>query len=525
VQATLFSQRLVKYDTRPLVLWSNITPVASPRQQNVLSQTRPSNNQQRTTAYQQDSFQLFPVERLGTPPTDVKVNAVHSATPPQVEDSMDWTPSAAQEIRPRFVTSARPETVPDILSDKSLFHGSLPEAPRPPAWQLRNPISQKQPPPVSAPNVFHKSPSIPQNTAGMNDRSRATDVFFAPPRFFAPSDYQATTGLENLFDQTFTIRSPDDDINENAALQSKLQKIRMEHSQSTLLYTSIRLALLSVCLLAWSIDWMQLAPIPHDAVLISALIMNILFTGFNFLASLNSPSIVVQRVLYSLIKFVGTVVLALCLGYNFSITFSQGGSFELCLKCFTALLAIEDTIRLFSAFPKIPIRKHTVTEEPEPTTQPPTQRPVGSQLISQNQYSSPPPSSPSQSFFSTQSAPAFPQNSFSQSQSSSFGYGHYQRDLRQGYLQDDGSDASEYSGADSDAETTVTSYTNKSIRNMNPFSDSNRNIAPPRAPGIGSGFQGLSLDDSPSPRRVTRSQTTRRTGMDNDLNRHYRRVR
>lgn len=517
LQATIFSQRLVHYDTRPLVLWSNLTPVTSPRQQKNVPQSAPMTKQQ-GAPFQQDMFQHFPLEKLSMPRESPRSN-VRLATPPlEPDDSMDWTPSVAKEIRPMFVTS-KPEVAPEAASHKSLFQGALPAAPRPPAWQLRNPIAQKASSAVPVNNIFQTSRTTTlQNPVfnEQNDTLRTPDAFFAPPKFFAPSDYHATTGLENLFDQTFTIKSPEDDTDENAALQSKVKEIRKnirkEHAQSALLYSSIRLLLLFMSILAWSIDWLKLVPIPHDAVLMGTLIMNILFTGFGLLASLNQPVIVVQRVIYSLIKFVATIVLALCLSYNFSSTFHQGGHLETCVKSLTALLAIEELLVLFSAMPKSRTQKGMARKESEAVTHPLTQQTTETQFIPPVHYSSPPPTSPTLSYISNQPTSVYSQtSSFSQSQP--YNYGLYQRDMRRNQFLDDGSDASEMSGGDSDAETTISSYTNKDIRNMNPFNNNDRDYRVPRA-GLGSGLQGLSLDDSPVSKRVTRSQTTRRTGME-----------
>ncbi|QGA13471.1 hypothetical protein EYB26_001121 [Talaromyces marneffei] len=522
--ATVFSQRLVHYDTRPLVLWSNLTPVASPRQQKIVPQSVPTTKAQ-GVPFQQDMFQRFPLEKLSMPRESPKPNTQMATPPLEPEDSMDWTPSVAQEIRPMFVTS-KPEATPQVVSHKSIFQGALPAAPRPPAWQLRNPINQKPSTPVPVSNVFQTSRTSQQSLLDneQNNIPRTSDVFFAPPKFFAPSDYHATTGLESLFDQTFTIKSPEDDIDENAELQSKVEDTRKEILQEhALVYSSIRLLLLFLSILAWSIDWLRLVPIPHDAVLMGTLILNILFTGFGLLASLNQPLIVIQRVVYSLIKFVATLVLALCLSYNFSSTFSQSGNLELCVKSLTALLAIEESLILFSAVPKTQAQKQKTKKEPEATAQPSIQHTAEIQTNPQNQYSSPPPASPTLSYISNQPTSVYSQASLSQSQHS-YNYGLYQRDMRRNPFLDDGSDASEISGGDSDAETTISSYTNKSIRNRNPFENDDRNYLAPRAPGLGSGLQGLSLDDSPISKRVTRSQTTR-TGMGSEPVRYSRRLR
>ncbi|PCH05092.1 Protein of unknown function DUF2349 [Penicillium occitanis (nom. inval.)] len=525
--ATIFSQRLVHYDTRPLVLWSNLTPVASPRQQKPVPQSAPMTKQQ-GASFQSDMFQRFPLEKLSTPRESPKPNARLATPPLEADDTMDWTPSVAKEIRPMFVTS-KPEAVSEAVSHKSIFQGALPAAPRPPAWQLRNPIPQKPSTAVPVTNVFQASRAMSQQNPVINEQNtpRTSDAFFAPPKFFAPSDYHATTGLESLFDQTFTIKSPEDDIDENAALHAKVKEIRKnirkEHAQSALLYSSIRLLLLCLSILAWSIDWMELVPVPHDAVLMGTLIMNLLFTGFGLLASLNQPVIVIQGVIYSLIKFVATIVLALGLSYNFSTTFHQGGNLELCVKSLTALLAIEESLVMFSAMPKSRTQKLKANKKSEALAYPSTQQTAEGQAIPQTQYSSPPPTSPTLSYISNQPTSVYSQtSSFSQSQP--YNYGLHQRELRCNHSLDDGSDASELSYEDSDAETTISSYTNKDIRNMNPFNNDDRDYRVPRA-GLGSGLQGLSLDDSPVSKRITRSQTTRRFGTEPGPVRSSRRIR
>ncbi|KAH8697164.1 Ima1 N-terminal domain-containing protein [Talaromyces proteolyticus] len=530
ILTTIASRRIIKYDIRPLVEWSNTESSAS-------QEPQVRNGQTKSFTTQQPVYR-FPIEKLGTPRETPRQNTTQLIAPdPGIEDSMDWTPSRPQEIHPRFVNVVQQNVQPP-REEKSPFYGSLPQAPRPPAWQLRNPITQKPVEKGPEPNPFHQSETDPENIA-RNDPFRTTsptsDVHFAPPKFFPPSDYTALTGLENIFHQAFTIKSPEEDVNENAVLKSTPRVILSKHSRWRYIYASIRFGSLSICPVMWMIDKLELTEIPRDFMLIAALIINILFTGFGFLASLNKPTLHARSVLYSLIKFIGAIFLCVYLSYHFSkdSLLNHDGNLEICVKGLSALLAVEESLGLLAIYHRSHLLKHSVEPQTGTPTQPATQlatQPSAQPLVLHAHEEPmllnrlvPTPTVPSsqRSFY--------PIHPYSRYETQNQNYGVSRKDTRYDPIRDDGSDVSEVSAVDSDAETTTTtSYINTTIRNMNPFSDRSDDFTPLRTQGLGSGLQGLSLDDGPQ--RMTRSRAARAMGTTTtgaDTSRRYqaRRVR
>lgn len=555
LQATFASHKIIQYDTRPLVLWTEDTPTSSPSppQRQQPPQNKPDN------PFPQKSFERFdrfPIEVLGVPEAKPSQNVLEQLALPEVEmeDSMDWAPSVSHDIRPRFVTA--PTSKPIKLEEPapSPFYGSIPKQPRPPAWDLRNPIIQRPPPPVPQVNPFHRSPVAVQETVNNNGNTdaSASNVHFARPKFFPPSDYTAVTGLEGLFDQTFTFKSPGDvtstenppiSSNDNPFLPSKLQTPRSkskkastkESTKASFPFALIRLMCLSTCLILWAIDRLELAQIPRDWVLMGAMVISILFTGFGLLRSLNKAPLRSRRVIfYSVTKFVATSYLAIHLGLNLSDDrFYQGGYLELSVKVLTGLLAVEESLGLLSIYHRERSRQHrpgaqaiTATEPPIQLAQPPTQHAGGTPTASKPaKTKTPKKKTPARKPLAdktpttNQLAPALSSHRlFSSTQlerSLLAPVSPFQQENALGRsgvfhddLEDDGSDVSEAGSSDSDTATTVVSETNSKIRYMNPFV----NESPVRHRGLGSGFQGLSLDDE-GPRRTTRSQTARGMGQ------------
>jgi hypothetical protein len=282
----------------------------------------------------------------------------------------------------------------------------------------------------------------------------------------------------------------------------------------------------------WAIDWLELAHIPRDWVLMGALVISILFTGFGLLECLNKPPLRSRRVVYSVTKFVGTLYLAVHLGSHFSGgRFYQGGYLELSVKVLSGLLAVEESLGLLSMYHRTRSRQHntiammdTVMEtrsvnqsagnsgppasEPSKTKSPAKRTSANKtpvkRMTATNQL--PPASASPRSFSST----------FSSTRQEPANNGHNLRRLGVYYddLKDDGSDVSEAASSDSDADTVGTSDTNQKIRNSYPFIEH----SPIRGQGLGSGIRGLRLDDGDiTPRRMTRSQAARGTGTTTGL--------
>lgn len=513
-QSVIISRQIVRYDTRPLVLWADNTPVASPRPKP--TSNLPAGNQghfQETRS--QQNFQRFPVDKLGMPRQTPDRCASLPATPPPEDDSMDWTPSSKQEIRPRYLFPTQDSGV--TLNDRSPFYGSLPEAPRPPSWQLRNPISRRPPERVIEQNPFHRSPmqvsSIKQNGSALLDAPCGADAQFAAPRFFPPSDYGATTGLETLFDQTFTIRSPDDVSNENADLYSHSHQTRSKQSHPTMTWQCIRAVLLLSGLLMWYISQTDLITFNGTILEIVSLVLVILIAGFALLAALNKPAMDGVEILVSFAELASAFYLALRLGFSAPQVLLDRVYFHWFGMLLLGFMNVQELTGLCQSYFRDRSRSNVVPKESTALAHSPGPNALHSRSHSPSHGSSAPSSPPPLSFSSTRGGSSFSQptaRAHSQPPAPpASNHGLYRKDLVLDHLRDDDSDASEASAGDSDAETTSTSYTNRTIRYMNPFRDSNDTG---RKPGLGSGLQGLSLDDSPG--RVTRAHPQQVGGGD-----------
>ncbi|KAL1968877.1 hypothetical protein VTN77DRAFT_1238 [Rasamsonia byssochlamydoides] len=513
IMGVIISRQIVQYDTRPLVLWSD-TPVASPSRK---AQSTQANTNDRRQVFQDSSAQRFPVEKLAMPRQTPDKPSPIPSTPPPEEDTMDWTPSLKQEIRPKF--SVAQENHGEPFAGKSPFYGSLPEAPKPPSWQLRNPIPQRPVEKVVERNPFHRAPMQSpeqENRAADKGSGRGSDVYFAPPKFFPPSDYSATTGLETLFDQAFTIRSPDDEPSDHAGSSVPPASI---NAQKSFVYQCLRLALLIACLIMWQVSQMELVSIPGNYVEIASLGSASLIAGFALLEILKQPMNHwnSMEILVSLAELAA----AIHLGGNLPRIFYEREYFDRYGKSLLVFMSAQEMVGLSSSYQQARSSSNATaatTSGQLQTAPSSSQAADDSRHDSQSQsFSSAPSSPPALSFSSTLGGSSFSQPSLSHSQSSPPHYSLYRHDLDKD--NDNDSDTSEASGVDSDAETTLTSATNRTIRHMNPFAVSKHPDPSPtkgRA-GLGSGLRGLRLDDSPGG-RVTRSQAPQAGG---DLYRRY----
>lgn len=159
---------------------------------------------------------------------------------------MEWTPSAPQPVLQPNVSVQRRER-PSVFDGPSPFTGSLPPAPKPPAWNLRNQPSAKPIERVVQPNPFHRGLYNPPNQWQL--KASSPEPVFRPPSFFPTSDLNTSTGLETLFERAFDIdpESPKSDWKQ----QSPNQKPYSPPS-SHLLFQYLRLALLMGSMGAWT---------------------------------------------------------------------------------------------------------------------------------------------------------------------------------------------------------------------------------------------------------------------------------
>jgi hypothetical protein len=494
------SRQIVQYDTRPLVSWSDSTPVSSPNRKAKPKPTKDDRNRVPQNSWQ--GSQPFPVDKLGMPRQTPDKPSPIPFTPPPEEDTMDWTPSLKQDIRPK--SSAVQDKHPDSFSGKLPFYGSLPEAPRPPSWQLRNPTPQRPVENVVQPNPFRRAPMQQENRPA-DKESRGSDAHFAPPKFFPPTDYNATTGLETLFDQAFTIRSPDDEPSHTTGSDSNSPT--SIPSQRTFVFQCLRLSLLVACLVMWKVSQMELVSIPGNYVEITALGSASLIAGLALLEILKRP--MDQWNSMEILVFLAELALAIHLGGNLPQIFYERKYFDRYGKGLLVFMSVQEVIGLVASHRQA--RSASTATVPESTMTRSLSLTAdhshhGSQTLSSTS-SSPPPLS----FSSTLGGSSFSQPSLTLSQSTPPNYALY----RQDFFKDNDSDASDASGGDSDAETTVTSTTNRTIRHMNPFTNSSNSGR--TKGGLGSGLQGLSLDDGPG--RQTRSQAPQ--ASEGDVYRRY----
>jgi len=147
---------------------------------------------------------------------------------------MDWTPSATFTFNPTFSRAGAPSLNPPI-QQTSPFHGTLPAAPRAPSHRLRQPptlqagalrqvsgqekdaflagfgsLSSKKA--SRRPAKARYDADDDETTATEDDEGqprkigkKRREMEIANPKFWPQSDIDKNTGLENMFEETFTM--------------------------------------------------------------------------------------------------------------------------------------------------------------------------------------------------------------------------------------------------------------------------------------------------------------------------------
>lgn len=548
-QSVAISRGIIKYDTTPLVSWKEITPTASPS----LKPQDPSstNGKQSST-----STSRFPFEKLAAPPEPEPAREPQIPTPPPEVDDMDWTPTVQHEIRPTVSVHQRNEK--SVLDGPLPFYGSLPPAPQHPAWKLRNPPAKKPIEQVIEPNPFHRAPT--QSPPSWKQNPDPHEPEFAPPKFFPPSDHAASTGLESLFDRTFTIRSPGEEGKQNGRQQPKKPACRRTDVHEYLLFQYFRLGLLLVSIVAWVLSQSGYLPLPANYIEVTSLGSASLIAGFGLLDVLKQP--MVQWNGMEIVVYIAELVAPVHLGYNLPRASFERQYFDRYGKVFLVFMAAQEALGLFFYFwaASAEAARHQARQPTQQPTQPearsretsgePTRR--KSRRPSESQSSLPALSfsstAPGSSFSTQASEPQYhmgfsssnkkfaPSNKgfghYNQGSHSNKGFGHYNQGFHsnkgsssynQGFGKDHSFSLESLKNADlggfdddrdSDTEsnmttaTTATNYTNNTVRNIrygrNTSSKVDSLFSPNRS-GLGPRIGGLSLEDRPA--RVTRSQT------------------
>jgi hypothetical protein len=225
---------------------------------------------------------------------------------------MDWTPSQ-HTFQPNSSFSRLEQLRPVIES--SPFQGHLPPAPKPPSWQLRNPVRQ---PTVGRaedrPNPFHHAPTLHPKINNHQGSWAAvnTENVMAPPRFFPPSDFVADTGLEGLFNKTFSIADEPAEVQKSRWSSTSRQDSRYSSTISGGTRSShfLKFGLLLAALVVWG--GVQFFSLPGNGVEIAVLGVSFLIAGFSLVEALMKPLLVwnVPDAFLSLAELVACVYLA-----------------------------------------------------------------------------------------------------------------------------------------------------------------------------------------------------------------------
>lgn len=529
---------MVRYDTRPLVNWSESTPTATPSRKPEASPRPTTGAKQPFYTPHENSHQItprFPVEKLATPRTGQEERAI--PTPPPEVDDMDWTPSIQHNFRPVSTPHQRDQM--SALTRPSPFYGSLPPAPVPPSWNLRSQPSQRQRPieQVVERNPFHRSPTQPSVNWGRNTNS--PDDVFAPPKFFPVTDH-ASTGLENLFDRAFSIKSPDnDEDNWQSPQQSNARPRPPRTANLPVAFFSqcLRLGLLLVSLVAWNASQYELVSVPGDYIEVASLGCASLLAGFALLEGLKQPTI--QWNGMELLVYVVEIAAAVHLGGYLPGAAVERHYFDRYGKLLLVFMIVQEALALLPVYRGVPAHPHkpgTLQEQPTRPSSPgdtviedSPRSGISRQSEYHGSFGSPPVTAPPPlSFSSTAGGSSFlthqPEPQYQQYQlpfpsyDGTFHNNNRDHSFSLKSLKYQDANASDQDFVqDSDTETTMTTATgttNNTIKNIRYGRDNTvqDTFFSPKRAELGPGLGSLSLDDGPS-RRMTRSQSQKLQGQ------------
>ncbi|CAG8058062.1 unnamed protein product [Penicillium olsonii] len=544
--SVLISSRLVKYTSRPLVNWSDNSwetrleraKASSPVQGDSLALTRVSISD--TTPKAKDTtFQpRFPIDKLA--PGRQPVEQPPPATPTQEDgDTMDWSPSVTHNLRPTITQRNQPS----VLSGPHPFQGQVPAAPTPPAWKLRSKTSTKPIEQVIQPNPFHRSPS--QATGQWQQRHSEADTVFKAPKFFAPSDHDTSTGLETLFDRAFNFQPEGGRGSSWGQPSYDGGPASQFKALSSHYYACARLLLLASFIGAWTLSQNHGMLLPGNYVEISALGVASLVAGFALISMLKRP--LSQWNGMEILISITELAAAVHMGAHLPTASVNRDYFDRYGKLLLIFMAFQEALNVHSFIRYTETEVQQSPRSASPPTQPqspvsqagaldwPADRPSGSATpTSLPQVSNTPvhrsfesqSSAPALSFGDTEATssfssalPSVPQyrlassktiSSFPAANQDAFQQNKNPHSFTMESLKqiDPVSDYEQESDSETvaTATTTATNFTNRNIRYGNNYGFGSTPFSP-RRNGLGTGMGGLSLDDDPTPRRMTRSQT------------------
>ncbi|KAJ5408386.1 hypothetical protein N7509_002269 [Penicillium cosmopolitanum] len=514
--SVVISRRVIHYDTRPLVNWSDNSWESAPLRSTETSpvpESRPRPIHSTPNATTSQIRQRFPFDKLGSARPIVESPQVMSPTPPPESEDMDWTPSAPQNIQP--TVSVYQRNRPSAFDGPSPFHGNLPAAPQPPAWTLRNKTPVKPIEQVIEPNPFHRNLSPTQNQ--WQKKPTSPEPVFQPPKFFPASDHDAATGLETLFNRAFDLGA--EEAPRGQWNQPKPRPISYAvNTPRQLVLQYLRLFLLLGSMTVWTYSQNHQTSIPGNYIETCALGSASLISGFALLEAVKRP--LAQWNGMEILVYITELGAAVHLGAHLPQEAFEREYFDRYGKILLGFMAVQEILNLLafyrsaSATPRHEDRQNAPTS-PRQELSPqgaigwsPAGSPVNSPTMSQS-FS---PQLQQQSFASRAQQFSPQPQQFSPQQSappSVFLIRSWRFTMDSLKANEPVSDYEQ----DSDSETVATEFTartdatNRNIRyGRNPIHEHNPPFSPRRSE-LGPGLGGLSLEDRPTPRRITRSQT------------------
>ncbi|KAJ5083747.1 hypothetical protein N7456_013174 [Penicillium angulare] len=536
IMCVLISRRVIDYKIRALVDWSDNSWEKAPMRSPTTSPRAPG-PEMTPRGNNRDARERFPLERLGSSSRPAPTQPPAFPTPPPEPDDMDWTPSRPQQIQPTVSVYQRDR--PSVFDGPSPFYGNIPAAPQPPSWGLRTRPSNRSPQQVVERNPFHRSPANTQTP--WSNRVDSPEPVFKAPTFFPNSDYQNATGLETMFDQAFSIE-PNNGAQAEQPPAANFKPSPSFHSNSRLKFQIFRFFLLLGAIGAWTFSQNHMFPIPGNYIETLALGSASLIAGLALLDVVKRP----------LADWSGLEILVNMTELGVSVHLGgylpkdslEREYFDRYGKLLLIFMAVQESMGLLASYRNL--RISTMLQEDQQGMQL-TRRtsPVGSPRYSEREFSAPVHSptestttlSPTNSHFTSAPPLSFGTSAGSASFSSALpSASNYQLSSSQSLqsfnpkfsynptstynphsftmqsLKE--AEPSDYE-QDSDGETvatTATAWTNATNHNIRygrrPSTAYTNDLSySPRRNELGPGIGGLSLDDRPTTRRLTRSQT------------------
>ncbi|KAJ5947085.1 hypothetical protein N7466_000100 [Penicillium verhagenii] len=530
IVCVIASRHVVKYDRRTVVDWSDNSwenaPLCSPSSSPPPAQRRSPNPELTPRATNNGIREPFPISRLTSPQSAVTKSSAFPTPPPDGSDDMDWTPSRSHDIRPEVSLYQRDK--PSVFDGPTPFYGSIPTVSKPPSWELRTRPSNKPVDQVVQRNPFHRSPT--NSPTSWQHKSATTTPVFKDPTFFPTTDHEST-GLETLFDRAFTI-DPNNTSRRNEEHQPRHRTSPPYRIQGQAMWQVLRFLFLLSSIVAWSLSQNRIFLIHGNYIETIALGSASLIAGLGFLEAVKRP--IAEWSGLELLVNVTELIVAVHLGAHMPKTFRDRELFDRYGKLLLIFMAVQEVMGLL-AFYRTQATPAKSAEETQPSPaspfgspqyeRPQLEAPVYSPTSSttahsptlysaHNPFRSPPPLSFGTTAGSASFSSALPYSSLSSQglRSANPVHSHNPHSFTMQSLKEN--EPSDYE-QDSDGETVATSatgWTNTTNQNIRyghrpGTAQSNDIFFSPRRNQLTPGLGGLSLEDGPNSRRMTRSQT------------------